>query len=176
MIPSTHEKAMIGDIVVERCNAQAPQWKACGSEAVAAVYVKVCENLMSVERLEKPLEHFARRTANPEARRFFKTEKDAIRSFVPSAAFESFSANRDSSVLESLVKSETHERLIKALSELPCDQREALLVRAGAQALDTEGTDLPKSIRGLAKRRGCSPQHLCNLANQAERQLRKLLR
>jgi DNA-directed RNA polymerase specialized sigma24 family protein len=175
MIPSSEEKSTIANIVIEQCNAQAPRWNACGNEAFAAVFVKLCENLESIEHLEKPLEHYARRTANPEARRFFNTEKHAVLSCVPSATFEDFAANRDCSVLESLEKAQTHERLFKALSELPSDQREALLVRAGAQALNTEGADLPNSIRGLARRRGCSPQHLCNLADRAERWLQKQL-
>jgi RNA polymerase sigma factor (sigma-70 family) len=176
MFPSPEEKGTIGDIVVERCNGQAWRWNACGGDAFGAVFLKVCDNLRSLDHLEKPLEHFVRRTADRDARRFFQKEKDAVRSCMPSAAFEDFATNRDSSVLESLVKAENHERLLKALSELPSDQREALLVRAGAQILDTEGADLPKSIRGLARWRGCSPQHLCNLAKRAERRLRKQLR
>jgi hypothetical protein len=59
--------------------------------------------------------------------------------------------------------------------ESPSDRREALLVHAGAQACDSEGADLPRSIRELARQRGCSPQHLCNLAAQEKRRLKKHL-
>jgi DNA-directed RNA polymerase specialized sigma24 family protein len=176
VIPSTKEQATIREIVVERCDAQARRWKANAGAAYDAVFGKVCENLWLLDHLEKPLEHFVRRTANCEARRFFQKEKEAVCFCVPSAALEDFAADRDSSVLESLVRAETRERLLKVLPNLPSGQREALLVRTGAQVLDTEGADLPKSIRGLARQRGCSPQHLCNLANRAVRQLRKQLR
>ncbi len=207
MIPSSEEMHIICHIVVEQCNAQARQWKACGSDAAAAVLVKVCENLGSVEHLEKPLEHYVRRTAVREARRFFRTEKNAVRSCVAVGALENLESvvershptckqskraarkrkcivdaldrqcrrRGDSSELESLVKTETRERLLKAVRESPSDRREALLVHAGAQACDSEGADLPRSIRELARQRGCSPQHLCNLAAQEKRRLKKHL-
>lgn len=175
MILSADEKATIGDIVVERCEAQARRWKACGGDAFGAVFIKVYDNLLSIDHLKKPLEHLVRRTTDLDAQRFFHEEKNVVRSCVPPAAFEDFAADRDSSVLDSLVKAEDHQRLRKALSELPSDQREALLVRDRLQVLYTEEEELPTSIRGLARRRGCSPQHLCNLANRAERRLRKRL-
>jgi hypothetical protein len=221
MIPSTEEKATISDIVVERCNAQARRWNARGSDAIGAVYVKVCENLRSVEHLEKPLEHYVRKTADREAWRFFETEKNAVRSCVAADALEVLTlqssavgrnfddraslveagrpsrdqlrqAERkrkcfadaldrqrrrlgDSSVLESLVKAETSKGLLKAVRELPSERREALLVHPGAQAFDPEGDDLPNSIRGLARQRGCSPQHLCNVATQEKRRLKRQL-
>jgi DNA-directed RNA polymerase specialized sigma24 family protein len=166
----------IGDIVIERCNAQAVRWNAGGPDAYGAIFLKVCDNLRSLDHLEKPLEHFVRKTADYEARRYFHKEKNAVRSCVPAAAFEYFAIDRDSDVLESLVKAEDRERLLNTLPELSPEQREALLVREGVQALDAEGINLPKSLRELAKRRGRSLQHRCNLAKRAERRLRNQLR
>jgi len=58
MIPSSDEKFTIGELVIERCNAQARRWKAYGDDAFGAVFLKVCDNLQSLGHLQKPLEHY----------------------------------------------------------------------------------------------------------------------
>jgi hypothetical protein len=180
---STKEEAVIRKIVEEQCDSQAHRWKSYGDFAYDHVFDKVCENLLSVNQLRMPFEHFVRKTAWYEARRFFQKEKAAVRFCKPAAALENVYANSAPSVLETLVEAETHERLLKELSKLPRDQLDPLLVRAGAQALDPdldpsldpERTNQAKSIRELARRRSCSAQHLCNLANKGQQWLKKQL-
>lgn len=197
MVPSPSEMADIARIVMERCDAQARGWGACGRQAYGAVFLKVLDNLAALERLEKSFEHFVSKTATYEARRFFRREKNALQSCAPSSAFEAMPINRRSggpvvvttgkkrngkpmvepfSMLDLLAKAETSEQLAKGVAATPAERRQIVLVHAGAQGFDADGAAWPKSTRGLATQRGRSTQHLCNLAKREEHRLRQMLR
>lgn len=160
----------ISDIVVSVCQTQARLHRASAAEAIGPVFEKILRNLQRLQ-LTKPLQHYVRRTAMLEARRFYRSNKWSCQ--IADSHRDSRNGARD--IAEDFIREEEASTIQCMVNGLPHRYRTALIVALEIQQLGIGEEHLPSTVNELARAWGVSKQTIYNYRDRAIHLLRQRL-
>lgn len=177
------DETLVTENVVYVCDSEAPRFRVAPGEIYAEVFEKTASNFARHAGTLRNPTGFLHKTARFESRRACRRARSEMLNTLPEldgfAGTHGFERTSRSSVVDLLIhreEVEEHRKRAEAVwavfCGLPASQQEALVVVTGAQGCEFAATDLPKTVGGLAKLRGCSRQHIYNLYAKARRAIR----